>query len=210
MIKEIIVVFVLIMTAIWTPDDSLSVAKLFGICAAGLVVVSWRYRGDSGYNLGLCPLTAAKPGFYLFGLTAVFATAIVLAGVFIEPTTFGKKDLLAKIHKQALGTYILWGMFQQLILNGYFANRLGALMKGCVRPALLAGLLFGVVHLPNPVLTIGTFLWGTVSAYFFLRYSRNIYFLGIAHSVLGTLTKYFIAIPLIGHGAMRIGPGFLR
>ena len=208
MIKEVILVFSLILGAIWASEAYSSLSWLCALSAAAIMIWSFRFRGDSGYNLGFCPISVAKPALYLLGLTVIMAVVIIVIGFWINPNVADQKDFWVKIHGKALGTYVLWGAVQQFLLNGYFTNRIGGLMKGFIRPAMVSGLLFAIVHLPNPVLMIGTFIWGTASAYFFLRYSRNIYLLGFAHSILGTLTKYFIALPLITHGAMRVGPGF--
>ncbi|TSC89811.1 MAG: hypothetical protein G01um10143_301 [Parcubacteria group bacterium Gr01-1014_3] len=163
--------------------------------------------GDNGQTMGFCPdsLRIAKP-LAIFLLSAVII--IVAIGYLIDPRFYERKNFVDKLYQQALGPYLIWSVVQEGLLNGYFSNRIGQLVKSEWKSALIVGLFFAFLHLPNPVLTIGTFFWASTSCYLFLKYSRNAYLLGFAHSILGTAIKFMIAAPLIGSGCMRVGPGF--
>jgi hypothetical protein len=67
--------------------------------------------------------------------------------------------------------------------------------------------LFALAHVPNPVLTPITLVWGIAACFLFLRY-RNIYALGIAHGILGLCVAVIVPEPLQHH--MRVGIGYYR
>ena len=79
--------------------------------------------------------------------------------------------------------YLIWALVQQFILQSFFYVRLESLLGG--RWAVLAAAgLFAAVHLPSPVLTVGSFVGGLFFCEMFRRY-RNIFPLGLAHALLG-------------------------
>ena len=72
--------------------------------------------------------------------------------------------------------------------------------------ALAAATVFSLAHLPNPILTVVTFVWGLAACLFFLRY-RNLYTLAIAHAILGITLAITVPGPVIHN--MRLGLGYL-
>jgi hypothetical protein len=68
-----------------------------------------------------------------------------------------------------------------------------------------AAILFASAHIPNPVLMIGTLLWGLVACALFLRY-RDLYSLGVAHCLLGICIA--VSVPAHIHHGMRVGLGY--
>ena len=86
-------------------------------------------------------------------------------------------------------TYPLWGLAQQLLVQGLVVGNLAKLPRLAQRPwiaACVGGLLFGAVHWPFPELMVATTLMGTVFGLIYLRY-RNLWPLGLAHGWLGAL-----------------------
>ena len=106
----------------------------------------------------------------------------------------------------SLGLYLPWGFFQQYLLNGYLLNRLERSLSPA-KSATLASALFSLAHLPNWFLMIAT-LAGGLCANAVYRRHKNLYFLGLAHALLGF--TIFVAAPdwLIHH--LRVGPGWFR
>jgi membrane protease YdiL (CAAX protease family) len=106
----------------------------------------------------------------------------------------------------AAAAYLPWGLAQQYALNGYFLNRLRAVVS--VRAAsLFAAILFALAHAPNPFLMAVTLPlgWGATLLY---RRSRNLYLLGIAHAVVGLLL--FLVVPDSISRHLRVGPGWFQ
>ena len=81
------------------------------------------------------------------------------------------------------------------------------LLPGKALPVAVATAIFALAHLPNPVLTPITLIWGAISCLLFLRY-RNIYALGLAHGILGLCVA--ITVPNALHRHMRVGLGYLQ
>lgn len=101
--------------------------------------------------------------------------------------------------------YLAFCLLQQVALSSYAANRLFAATGSEVRTALIAGVIFGALHWPNPVLIPLTWIGGTAMGLLFLR-ERNILPLTLFQGILGTLIWW--AFPVAWHHAMRVGPGF--
>jgi hypothetical protein len=96
---------------------------------------------------------------------------------------------------------------QQFLLQSYFLLRLMRLLPGKVAPVLAATSIFALAHLPNPILTPITLIWGAIACILFLRY-RNIYTLGLAHGIMGLCVA--VTVPNSLHHHMRVGLGYLR
>jgi membrane protease YdiL (CAAX protease family) len=103
--------------------------------------------------------------------------------------------------------YLVWALMQQFLLQSYFLSRMLRLVPGRWQAVALVALLFALAHIPNPVLTVLTLVWGTLSCVFFLRY-RNLYTLALAHGILGICLA--ITIPDQVHRHMRVGLGYLH
>jgi membrane protease YdiL (CAAX protease family) len=72
---------------------------------------------------------------------------------------------------------------------------------------LLAATLFAAVHVPNWFLVTVTFTLGLLCARIYMTY-RNLYFLGIAHGVIGS--ALYITVPDWVSLHFYIGPRALR
>jgi membrane protease YdiL (CAAX protease family) len=70
----------------------------------------------------------------------------------------------------------------------------------------MAAVIFAVAHLPSPILTPVTLIWGFAACLLFLRY-RNLYPLAMAHAILGISIAITIPGP-VDHN-MRVGLGYL-
>lgn len=207
--NETILVCVLITATIWAYAIGTWLSIALGTLTIMLIIRSWIVVGDNGQTIGFCPdsLKLIKP---LAILLPIGMLLIILIGYSINPAFYQREKFWLKVYQNALGPYLLWSVVQEGLLNGYFTNRIGALIKSEAKSAFVVGLFFAFLHLPNPVLTVATFFWAGASSYLFLKYSRNAYLLGFAHSILGTTIKFMIAAPLIGSGCMRVGPGFWK
>jgi membrane protease YdiL (CAAX protease family) len=105
----------------------------------------------------------------------------------------------------SLALYCAWGLFQQYLLNGYFVNRFDDFLAGRKHALVpvLAAVFFSLAHLPNWLLMLVTLAGGYVCARIYLKY-RNLYFLGVAHGVVGFLI-YLVVPDTISHH-LYVGP----
>lgn len=195
---EALSMFALIMLYIWALREEHS--WLWLVLLALVLSTHW-VHGENPRELGFGLATFPAAARSVFPWVLLLAGAIwaggALAGtlrdVDLEQTTLG-----------VLG-YSAWGLFQQYLLNGYFANRLAEYKgdsKGNFVP-LVAALLFSLAHLPNWLLMGVTFAGGYACVRVYLRY-RNLYMLAIAHGVVGFFL--FLAVPDSISSHFRVGP----
>ena len=98
-------------------------------------------------------------------------------------------------------------MLQQLLLQGYFLARTLRLVPNANVAALLTASVFALAHLPNPILTPLTLIWGLAACLVFIR-ARNVYPLAIAHAIFGICVA--ITIPASVLHNMRVGLGYIE
>ncbi|HKT52198.1 MAG TPA: CPBP family intramembrane glutamic endopeptidase [Candidatus Angelobacter sp.] len=104
------------------------------------------------------------------------------------------------------GMYLIWAIVQQWIQQAFFFVRLERLLHHGVLASFTAAIMFGLAHLPNPVLAPLTFLGGWLLSELYRRY-RSVLPLGIAHGLVGLAIA--LSIPDHIHHHMRVGLGYL-
>jgi len=105
--------------------------------------------------------------------------------------------------------YLLWGFVQQGLFLGYFnarfrraiAPRRRGLLPSRALAALLTGLVFGAVHLPNlPLVGLGAVEGALLAWAFQSDATRNLFVAAVIHAVAGTLFSALLPV------SMEIGP----
>src|SRR5258708_259633 len=174
---ELAVGYTLIMATIWTANPT---QRVLCWLALAWFVAPPGARRDSWTAVGL-----GRKG--LLQSLWVVGVALLLSAstVFIASRTHTLHRLHGPtpIFLHGWG-YIVWSIMQQFLLQSYFLSRLFRLLPGKAAPILAATSLFALAHLPNPILTPITLVWGAISCILFLRY-RNVYTLGLAHGIMG-------------------------
>jgi hypothetical protein len=197
---ELAVGYTLIMATIWTANPIQRV--LYWLAFAWIVATSLARR-DGWTALGL-----GRKGL-LRSLWVVGAALVLSAiAIFIARRTHTLHRLHGPtpIFLHGWG-YIVWSIMQQFLLQSYFLLRLLRMLPGKAAPILVATGIFALAHLPNPILTPITLVWGAISCILFLHY-RNIYTLGLAHGIMGLCVA--VTVPNSLHHHMRVGLGYLR
>jgi hypothetical protein len=150
-------------------------------------------------------------GFRFSGLkSSLFAVLPVLILLILGLLAFGSlfRTIRSVTFERAvsnLAIYLVWGLFQQYLLNGYFVNRLRFVFPAGEGKwaALLASVLFATAHVPNLFLMLVALTGGYSCARLYLKY-RNLLLLGILHGTVGftlhlvlpgSITHYFLAGP---------------
>ena len=202
---EIAAIFSLIEIRIWVLDQLGIITALATALPILIVFLSWKKSGDNLKTLGLAPENFKKDLDLILSITICLLVLILWIGFIWNPNFLQQKEIFWKWLKHLPG-YFFWALLQNLWLNGYFTNRLEKVFPE--RPKLIsavAGILFAIVHLPNPVLFPVTLIGGIMSAYFFQR-NRNLYILALSHAILAVSLLYFF--PDSWHHHLHIGPGF--
>lgn len=150
--------------------------------AFALMFVSHRLRGESAREVGW-RLDNFLEASRLLALL-LFAPALLLLafGWFNSNLNLvrwgGGQSILGM---PALG--ILWGLLQQYALQGFINRRAQILWGRGWLSVFLVALVFGGLHLPNPLLSLMTFAGGLVWAYVYQR-APNLLALGLSHGLM--------------------------
>jgi membrane protease YdiL (CAAX protease family) len=196
---EMIGTYALILAVIWTPRPWQW--WLWMVAATAVIVIS-ALSFDGWKRMGLTAENLWRSLWVVAAVLAVAAAAVVVAAQLNTLRTPETPQLFVRRY----GMYAIWAMVQQFLLQCFFLARSVRLLRNTTKAAGLAAGLFAAAHLPNPILTVITLLFGVASCLLFLRY-RNLWPLAAAHAILGIA----IAITVPGHvdHNMRVGYSYL-
>jgi membrane protease YdiL (CAAX protease family) len=188
------------MATIWTANPTQRI--LFWACAAWFFssAVCAKLRGEP-LGLKLPPLRMA--------VITVSLTVVIAVGMGAVAALLGTLHGLFGVRAPLLhaSTYLLWSLVQQYIQQSFFFVRIEKFTSKGGLASFLTAFLFGLAHLPNPVLTAVTFTGGWVLSELFRRY-RSLYPLAVAHGLIGLAIA--VCVPDHIHHHMRVGLGYLR
>lgn len=195
---ELILGYGAIVGVIWTPEHLQRILSPFVLALTlSVVLAQGKNRDELGLGWrGLIPSLWILPA----------AVALAALSVFIA-AKIGTLHPLYKGDFAHVSGYVLWTIYQQFLLQDYFMDRLLRLVSSEALAVVVAGTLFAAAHLPNPVLTAATLVWGIVSCALFRRY-KNLWALGLAQGLLGLC--FAICVPDTLHHHLRVGLGYLR
>jgi hypothetical protein len=197
---ELCVGYGLILATVWTPRPAqtwLWWASVLWIASSS----AWSFPGWEAMGFRRGGFVAS---LWVVALAAILSSIAVSAAIQLRtlriPHTVTGWVL-------AWGGYALWSFVQQFLLQGYFLFRLLRLLPRREGAAVAAAVIFAAAHLPNPLLTVVTLIWGIVACFVFLR-CRNVYTLMLTHAILGVSLAITVPGPVIHN--MRVGIGYLR
>jgi hypothetical protein len=197
---ELAIGWVLIMLVIWTPKPAQRV--LYWLPVGFILAAGW-LRFESWDAMGFRLRNFLRSSWVILASLALGAAAWTVAAHFgtLHAPAGGVSGFVATY----IG-YAIWSVVQQMLLLSFFLARFLRLIPNRYLAALAAASIFCLAHLPNPVLTPLTLIWGMVSCLVFLRF-RNIWTLGLAHAVLGITVA--IAFTANATHGMRVGLGYI-
>ena len=192
-------IYALVLIVIWTPRP-----WQFGLLAiAAMATFYIGYLSFEGWRpMGLCTANLVRSLWAVGFAMVVTLGAVVFAGkihtLHIPPTPW--------LFLRHYGLYAVWAAIQQIVLQWFFLSRSLRLLPDPTSAAALTAGLFAIAHLPNPILTIITLVFGFASCSFYLHY-RNLVPLALAHAMLGICIG--ITVPASVDHNMRVGIGYL-
>lgn len=197
---QIGILLTLLELALWSAGTT---QRLFSIGALLWVLATSIFPRRSATHLGL------TSGGFRRSVWVISSSAIIALGFVGTAWALGSLHPAfgARTHSYTYLAYAIWAVIQQFILQSYLFVRFESLLGNGRKAVLACAILFAIVHIPNPVLTVATFAGGLAFCELFRRY-RNIYAIGIAHAFLGIAVA--ASIPSAFHHDMRVGIGFLH
>lgn len=197
---EIAVAYFLILIVVWTPRPWQWLFWLIAVLGVSVMVgMSFDGRRAMGLRASnfLRSLWVAGVALLLSAIAVSIAARLHTLRDFAGPL-----ELM-----RSFFWYAVWAGTQEFLLLAFFLSRLLRLMSRPQYAAFAAAGLFAAAHLPNPVLSMLSIVWGTLACLLFLRY-RNLYPLAIAHAILGITIAVSVPGPVVHN--MRVGLGYLR
>jgi membrane protease YdiL (CAAX protease family) len=95
-----------------------------------------------------------------------------------------------------------WGLLQQYVLQGFINRRAQVIWGPNWRSVLIVAVVFGGLHLPNPWLTLVTFVGGAIWAAVYQK-APNLFALAVSHSLMTWIVVSTLPASALNH--LRIG-----
>jgi membrane protease YdiL (CAAX protease family) len=167
---------------------------LFGVVLGGVMLkIVWQDGLPTLQQAGLTPPFKRHAVAALHSVAAVLPlVAAVIAWAWLTDRLYGSLALL-----RALAFYPFGALVQEGIVFIYLLPR-AEILWGPRGGLFATALLFGMLHLPNPLLTIGSLIMVLILARSWQR-DRSLIALALAHGILGAVCDKAV------HVSMRIG-----
>jgi CAAX prenyl protease-like protein len=164
-----------------------------GLGLVGLALVAATARNTREHIWG-APATDRRQRLRRSWRHMLIATSgVALIFALIGSWTGRARPLFTATMLGALVFFTLWATLQQVLFQFYLLGRLRVVIPASppVTLAVMNGLLFGAVHLPDVEVTVLTSIAGAVWSWYYLR-DRCLGPIAMSHAVLGTAYYYWI------------------
>ena len=175
-------------------------SKLIGaipiLLAWGLMVFSHREHGENLQDIGIRRDNFLASCRLLLLPTAAAILVIAVTGWLISHSI---------ITGHFRGRYFLlplWALFQQYALNGFINRRAQIALGKGTKSIVLVAVVFAILHLPNPLLAMVTFIGGLIWGAVYQR-QPNLFALALSHTVVSITLALTIPASLLN--SLRVG-----
>lgn len=165
------------------------------LLACGLIVFSSRERGETLREIGFRTDNFLSSCRLLLLPTAAAIIVIVVICWFTN-------HLIAAPFRARYFSLPLWALFQQYALNGFVNRRAQLALGRGLKSIALVAVIFGLLHLPNPLLTMVTIIGGLILAAVYQR-QPNLFALALSHTLV-SLTLALVTPPDL-FNSLRVG-----
>lgn len=175
------------------------------VFATLIMFVSHRVRRESPRDLGF-RLDTFLPALYLLSVPVV----LVAGACLLIAWATGSSINFLRWHPNRnpalqLAIGFAWALAQQYVLQGFLNRRaMIAIGRGWQSVVLIAAV-FGLLHLPNPWITVITFIAGGIWASVYQR-APNLFTLALTHAVMTWFIVSTLPPSMLRH--LRVGLGY--
>jgi len=167
------------------------------LLAVAFMVLSQSAYGESARDLGFRSDNLVQTLRLLIWPTLIAVIIIFVVGWYLTGP-----PSLPRLLRPRLLVVPAWALFQQYALQGFINRRAQVAFGKGVVSVLLVAVVFALLHLPNPVLSMLTLLGGLIWAAVYQR-EANLFALAASHTVASI--SLAIALPLNVINGLRVG-----
>jgi len=178
------------------PGRSKLVSAIPIVLAGGLMLFSQRERGETLRDAGLRFDNLLGACRLLLLPTAAAVLVIVVTGWFMNHRILGGQFRARFLFLP------FWALFQQYALNGFINRRAQLVFGKGLKSVAIVALVFALLHLPNPPLTVLTLLGGVIWAAVYQR-RPNLFALALSHALVSLTLALTISPGLLS--SLRVG-----
>jgi hypothetical protein len=166
------------------------------VLALAFMFYSHRERGETAQEIGFRTDNFLAACRLLILPTAIVVVLIIAVGWFTSHSIF------VPLWRNRFLLLPLWALFQQYALNGFINRRAQLALGKGPKSLVLVAIVFSLLHFPNPLLAILTFVGGLIWATVYQR-QPNLFALALSHAV-SSLTLAVTISPKLLEG-LRVG-----
>lgn len=167
------------------------------VLAFGLMLLSHHARGETAREIGWRVDNSLRA-------MRVLILPMIALGLLILTVGYFSRSLRAEKLQvwQWVAWLLVWGLLQQYVLQGFINRRAQILWGRGARSVLLVALAFALLHLPNPWLSVATFIGGALWAAVYQRVP-NLPALALSHGLMSLLLAS--SFPASAINSLRVG-----
>lgn len=166
------------------------------VMALGLMLFSHRARGETLRDIGF-----RTDNFFAACRLLLLPTALAIIAILVSQWLLNHQLLTGHFRLRFLWLPA-WALFQQYALNGFINARAQTALGKGAKSIVLVGIVFGLLHLPNPLLAVVTLLGGLVWAAVYQK-QPNLFACALSHSVVSITMALTISPDLLN--SLRVG-----